>query len=101
MPPAAGDLNATVYPLILRGVRLLGVDSTLPWNIAGYPKDAARWQEWREEREELWAIMAECLPAATLAAVHSETIGLAQVAERAPAIIKAQVAGRVLIDLAM
>ena len=30
---AGGELHATVYPLILRGVRLLGVDSTLPWCV--------------------------------------------------------------------
>ena len=31
-----GGLPTTVYPFILRGVRVLGVDSTLPWNVAGY-----------------------------------------------------------------
>lgn len=43
-----GQLETTVFPFILRGVRLLGVDSTLPWRVEGYPDDEARWQEWRQ-----------------------------------------------------
>ena len=31
-----GELHSTVFPFILRGVRLLGVDSTLPWAVDGY-----------------------------------------------------------------
>ena len=34
--------QTTVIPFILRGVRLLGVDSTLPWNLAGYPQVRSR-----------------------------------------------------------
>ena len=34
--------QTTVFPFILRGVRLLGVDSTLPWNLAGYPQARSR-----------------------------------------------------------
>lgn len=45
-----GQLETTVYPFILRGVRLLGVDSTLPWRLDGYPQDEERWLEWRKVR---------------------------------------------------
>merc|ERR1712129_488904 len=30
---AGGALDTSVYPFVLRGIRLLGVDSTLPWNV--------------------------------------------------------------------
>ena len=33
-----GAFESTVFPFILRGVRLLGVDSTLPWRLDGYPR---------------------------------------------------------------
>ena len=42
-------------------MRLLGVDSTMPWNLSGYPKDEERWRGWQRERHELWQTMAECL----------------------------------------
>ena len=93
--------HATVFPLILRGVRLLGVDSTMPWNLAGYPQDAARWQRWRDERLDLWRTMAECVPAAAFAALNSQTIGLAQVADEAQRILDGKVAGRVVVDLGL
>lgn len=94
-----GDLSATVYPLILRGVRLLGVDSTLPWDVEGYPRDVARWAEWRSERERLWALVGESLPLAALSAIHADTIGLEDAVAYAPRILKGEVAGRVVIDV--
>ena len=37
-----GALATTVYPLILRGIRVLGVDSTLPWDLEGCARCAIR-----------------------------------------------------------
>ena len=37
------------------------MDSTMPWNLSGYPKDEERWRGWQRERHELWQTMAECL----------------------------------------
>ena len=96
-----GELSTTVYPFILRGVRLLGVDQTLPYDVDGYPSDAARWDEWRAERQRMWRILAKSLEPAALSAIHSATIGLAEVPHYAPKIIKGEVAGRLLIDMSV
>ena len=93
------EFSSTVFPFILRGVRLLGVDSTLPWNLAGYPKDEARWRGWQRERHELWQTMADCLTPEVIAAVHTDTIGLREVARHAERILKGEVAGRVVVDV--
>ncbi|CAJ1328828.1 unnamed protein product [Effrenium voratum] len=45
-----GELEASVYPFVLRGVRLLGVDSTLPWDVEGLGEDVEEWQRNRRER---------------------------------------------------
>ena len=95
-----GELHTSVYPLILRGVRLLGVDSTLPWDLDGYPTDAARWAEWREERLRLWALVAESLSPEALRLIHAGTIGLDEIAEHAPRILNGEVAGRLVVELA-
>ncbi|EOD05023.1 hypothetical protein EMIHUDRAFT_107474 [Emiliania huxleyi CCMP1516] len=42
-----GELATSVYPFILRGVRLLGVDQTMPYDLEGYPDDPQRWDGWR------------------------------------------------------
>jgi len=94
-----GAFSSTVFPFILRGVRLLGVDSTLPWDVEGYPPEAERWREWREERKDIWQSLGESLTADTLGLVHSATIGLAEVPNYAQQILKGSVAGRVLIDI--
>ena len=92
-----GELNTTVYPLILRGIRLLGVDSTLPWNIEGYPTDKARWLKYRQERLDIWEQLSELLPNSTIAKLHSDDIGLDQVVEYSQAILRGEVAGRVVV----
>ena len=94
-----GELSATVYPLILRGVRLLGVDQTLPWDVDGYPADRARWEAWRKEKLAMWEFCAEHLPPDALALTGGGTIGLDELNEYAPRIIKGEVAGRVVVDV--
>jgi acrylyl-CoA reductase (NADPH) len=78
------DLPATVIPFLLRGVNLLGIDSVM------CP---------REERVEAWRRLARDLPLDKLAAL-TETVPLADVPGLAPRILKGEVRGRIVIDLA-
>lgn len=77
------DLPTTVMPFILRGVKLLGVDSVM----CPLPK-----------RTEAWKRLAELLPDSYYETACSE-ISLEQVAEQAEAITQGQVTGRTLIRL--
>jgi len=94
-----GELATSVYPFILRGVRLLGVDQTMPYDLEGYPDDPQRWDGWRAERQRMWALLSESLGDDAIGAVHAGTIGLAQLPEYAPKIIGGEVAGRLLVDV--
>jgi acrylyl-CoA reductase (NADPH) len=78
------DLPATVIPFLLRGVNLLGIDSVM------CPKD---------ERLEAWARLARDLPLDRLHRL-TQTVPLAEVAALAPRILKGEVRGRVVIDVA-
>jgi acrylyl-CoA reductase (NADPH) len=78
------DLPATVIPFLLRGVNLLGIDSVM------CP---------REERIEAWHRLARDLPFDKLEAT-TQTVPLAEVPGLAPRILKGEVRGRVVIDLA-
>ncbi len=81
---AAGNaLPTSVLPFILRGVRLVGIDSV---NQAYEPRVAA------------WQRIARDLSKDTLARV-TQTIGLSDVPEWGARIIKGEVQGRVVIDL--
>ena len=42
------------YPFVLRGVRLLGIDATLPWNVPGYSDDPSTWRRHRQLRLDVW-----------------------------------------------
>ena len=95
-----GVLETSVYPLILRGVRVLGVDQTMPWDLEGYPRDSERWAEWRAERQQMWRLLAELLDPEKLELVRAGTIGLEDIVEYAPKVIKAEVAGRLLVEVA-
>ena len=77
------DLPTTVMPFILRGVKLLGIDSVM-CPLA--------------KRTEAWKRLAELLPESYYEAACSE-ISLEQVAEQAEAITRGQVTGRTLIRL--
>src|SRR5437762_3555629 len=78
------DLPATVIPFLLRGVNLLGIDSVM------CPRD---------ERIEAWGRLARDLPLARLEAM-TQTVPLAEVPALAPRILKGEVRGRIVIDLA-
>lgn len=76
-------LNTTVLPFILRGVRLLGVDSVMC--------PTAR-------REAAWARLASDFPAALLDQVTT-VVPLADVPALAADILRGQVRGRVVVDV--
>lgn len=76
------DLPTTVMPFILRGVKLLGVDSVL------CPP---------EPRRMAWARLARDLPAAVLERM-TEVVSLMEVPRLAEAILAGQVRGRVVVD---
>jgi len=76
------DLPTTVMPFILRGVKLLGVDSVM------CPS---------EPRRSAWARLARDLPASVLERMV-EVAPLAEVPRLAEAILAGQIRGRVVID---
>ena len=76
------DLPTSVMPFILRGVSLLGINSVdVPYG----------------SRVEAWDLLA-ALPREMFDRMQVEEIGLAQVAERAEAMLRSEVRGRVLIE---
>lgn len=77
------DLPTSVAPFILRGVRLLGVDSVMC--------PTAR-------RQQAWAHLAAELDRARLAAM-TRTIGLAEAPQAAVDILAGQVRGRLVVDV--
>jgi acrylyl-CoA reductase (NADPH) len=76
------DLPASVIPFLLRGVRLIGIDSVMA------P---------RAEREAAWARLASDLPGATLDAM-TETIDLADLPDWGRRILAGETRGRVVVD---
>ena len=77
------DFPSTVAPFILRGVRLVGVDSVMA-PLA--------------QREAAWARLAAELDRSTLAAMTTE-IGLAEAIARAPDVLAGRIRGRLLVDV--
>lgn len=77
------SLPATVFPFILRGVNLLGIDSVL------CPK---------ARRQEAWSRLAAELTAEVLDQVV-QTVPLAEVPRLAAEILKGQIRGRVVVDV--
>lgn len=78
------DLPATVMPFILRGVKLLGIDSVMaPMAL----------------RRRAWDRLARDLDKAKLAAIGAEVAPLTAVPDLAAKILKGQVRGRVVIDV--
>ena len=82
--PGGSDLPASVIPFLLRGVNLLGIDSVM------CPRD---------ERVAAWNRLARDLPLDKLEAV-TQTVPLAEVPALAPRILKGEVRGRIVVDLA-
>lgn len=94
-----GGLEGTVYPFILRGVRLLGIDTTLPWDVDGYEEDPETWLRYREERLRLWARLATDLPAAALERATAKTVGLRDVPAVAEEVLAGKHKGRIVVEL--
>ena len=77
------DLPATVVPFLLRGIRLLGIDSVMqPYG----------------SRLEAWARLARDLPLDRLAAM-TETCGLADLPAKGADILQGRIRGRLVIDV--
>ncbi|MEN3366897.1 MAG: acrylyl-CoA reductase [Burkholderiales bacterium] len=77
------DLPGSVAPFILRGVRLIGVDSVMA------PK---------EKRLAAWKKLAQDLDAGKLARITQE-INLAEVISKAPVIVAGKVRGRLVVNV--
>jgi acrylyl-CoA reductase (NADPH) len=80
---ASPKLETTVFPFILRGVNLLGIESVM------CPK---------EKRLEAWRRLAQDLPMEKLEAT-THVVPLAEVPRLAQEILKGQVRGRVVVDV--
>jgi acrylyl-CoA reductase (NADPH) len=78
------DLAATVLPFLLRGVNLLGIDSVM------CP---------REERIEAWQRLARDLPIDRLERM-TETVPLSSLPDLAPKILKGEIRGRIVVEVA-
>lgn len=75
------DLQTTVFPFILRGVKMIGIDSnTSP----------------REEREEAWRRLSTEMPRDLLDEMH-EVIALEDVPEACQRIVRGDVRGRIVV----
>ena len=77
------DVPASVIPLLLRGVSILGIDSAM---------------KPMPERREAWARLARDLPLDKLDAMTS-VIGLGDLPAEGQRILKGQVRGRVVVDV--
>jgi acrylyl-CoA reductase (NADPH) len=79
------DLSTSVMPFILRGVRLIGVDSVM------LPS---------EERIPAWERLVKVLPADKLETITSQVVKLADVRDAAEQMLAGKLQGRVLVDVA-
>ena len=77
------DLATTVYPFIIRGVALLGID-TVATPI--------------EERRQLWADMPDAFPLEHLEEIVHEEVGLSGLTASLGDVLDAAVRGRILVD---
>lgn len=78
------SLNTTVFPFILRGVTLAGIDSnTAPTSL----------------REEAWARLAQAVETGALADVQKTVIGLGDVPAWSDRIVAGDTVGRVVVDV--
>ncbi|SAK83228.1 quinone oxidoreductase [Caballeronia calidae] len=78
------DLPTTVMPFILRGVKLIGVDSVM------LPS---------KDRIKAWNRIVIDLPAALLDGITAQTVRLEEVGAAAEAMLAGQLRGRVLVDV--
>lgn len=81
---AGGDLPTTVYPFILRGVKLLGINSvTVPF----------------DKRQQAWRRMAEIMTDPLFELITNQVAPLTEVPNLSQQILKGQIRGRVVVDL--
>mmetsp|Transcript_52151 Transcript_52151/g.110996 ORF Transcript_52151/g.110996 Transcript_52151/m.110996 type:complete len:391 (-) Transcript_52151:63-1235(-) len=95
-----GLLDSSVYPFVLRGVRLLGVDSTLPWDCETYDKDPAFWKRQRAERLRVWKRLSEILTPDKLELLHAGTVSMEEVPAVCEKLLKGQIRGRMVVRTA-
>ena len=82
---ASPELSGSVFPLILRGVSLLGVTSTnCPMPL----------------RQEVWARLGADLKPPHLASIVSRVVPLAEVLDAAPLLMERRALGRILVQCA-
>ncbi|HTX62771.1 MAG TPA: acryloyl-CoA reductase [Acidimicrobiales bacterium] len=79
---AGSSLETTVYPFIVRGVSLLGVDSV---------------QTPIEERRRIWATIEEVLPGPTVDSMVAKEVALGELRGVLDDVLAAKVRGRVLV----
>ncbi|MEO8217038.1 MAG: MDR family oxidoreductase [Acidobacteriota bacterium] len=77
-------LNTTVFPFILRGIKLLGIDS----NYCPVPL-----------RREAWQLLSREVSPDALQLIRNEVIGLEQVADRCRRLASGEVRGRIVVDV--
>jgi acrylyl-CoA reductase (NADPH) len=80
---ASNKLETTVVPFLLRGVNLLGIDSSM----TPFARRVAAWH--RLDRDFDWALLDRI----------AETVGLADLPAYADRILAGQVRGRIVVDL--
>ena len=79
-----GSVPTTVFPFILRGINLLGIDSVYcPMHV----------------RQDLWNRMATDLKPPTLSETVNKEITLEELPETLPTILKGQVSGRIIVKI--
>lgn len=79
-----GSVPTTVFPFILRGINLLGIDSVYcPMHV----------------RQDLWNRMATDLKPSTLSETVNKEITLEELPETLPTILKGQVRGRIIVKI--
>jgi acrylyl-CoA reductase (NADPH) len=79
-----GSIPTSVFPFILRGINLLGIDSVY------CPMDV---------RQELWNRMATDLKPSTLSEIIQKEITLEELPENLPTILKGQARGRIIVKI--
>jgi acrylyl-CoA reductase (NADPH) len=79
-----GSVPTTVFPFILRGITLLGIDSVYcPMHV----------------RQDLWNRMATDLKPSTLSEIIQKEITLEELPETLPTILKGQARGRIIVKI--
>lgn len=91
-------LDTTAYPFILRGIWLMGIDSTLPWNVKGYDDNPKTWRSNRQTRLYMWREMLQTfLNETDLRTLHMATIALDDVPSWSERLMSGEVRGRVVV----